>query len=110
MSVSASVGSPSSSASGAGLSAPNSSSAAGGSDLKSAPKVSDSNIGNKMLQKMGWKDGQGLGKKGQGRTEIIIAEQRTMGSGLGTEQARGGPGDSYKESARKTLWSRYNAS
>ena len=92
------------------LSALESSSAAGGSDLKSAPKVSDSNIGNKMLQKMGWKDGQGLGKKGQGRTEIIIAEQRTMGSGLGTEQARGGPGDSYKESARKTLWSRYNAS
>ena len=86
------------------------SSSAGGSDMKSAPKVSDSNIGNKMLQKMGWKDGQGLGKKGQGRTEIIIAETRTMGSGLGTEQSRGGPGDSYKESARKTLWSRYNAS
>ena len=24
------------------------------------------NIGNKMLKQMGWSDGQGLGKKGQG--------------------------------------------
>ena len=79
---------------------------AGGADGKK--KIGSDNKGNKMLQKMGWKDGQGLGKKGQGRTEIIIAEQRTMGSGLGTEQSKGGPGDSYKESARKTLWSRYN--
>ncbi len=33
--------------------------------------LDSSNIGNKMLQKMGWKDGQGLGKSNQGRTDIV---------------------------------------
>ena len=85
------------------------SSSSGGTDLASAPKVAGSNIGNKMLQKMGWKDGQGLGKNKQGRTDIILAQQRTQGSGLGTQQSSGNPNDSYKENARKTLWSRYNS-
>lgn len=34
-------------------------------------KLDSSNIGSKMLQKMGWKEGLGLGKSNQGRTEII---------------------------------------
>ena len=42
---------------------------AGGVDGKQ--KIGSDNKGNKMLQKMGWKDGQGLGKKNQGRTEIV---------------------------------------
>ena len=29
------------------------------------------NVGNRMLQKMGWQEGQGLGKGNQGRTDII---------------------------------------
>lgn len=29
------------------------------------------NVGNKLLQKMGWTEGQGLGKSNQGRTSII---------------------------------------
>ena len=55
--------------------------------LKSAPKVSNDNIGKKMMLKMGWQDGQGLGKNGQGRTEIIIAEHkvRKWRSGLGLD-------------------------
>ena len=76
--------------------------------MADAPKVAESNIGNKMLQKMGWKDGQGLGKSNQGRTDIIHAQQRSAGSGLGSGQSGGNPNDSYKENARKTLWSRYN--
>ena len=36
-----------------------------------------------MLQKMGWKDGLGLGKKNQGRTEIIQTQSRMAQSGLG---------------------------
>ena len=30
-----------------------------------------SNVGSKLLQKMGWQEGQGLGKSNQGRTTII---------------------------------------
>lgn len=28
--------------------------------------IGNDNIGNKLLQKMGWSEGQGLGKQGQG--------------------------------------------
>ena len=33
--------------------------------------IGSDNIGSKMLQKMGWKEGLGLGKTNQGRTDII---------------------------------------
>ena len=83
-------------------------SSSGSGDLASAPKIGEDNVGNKMLQKMGWKDGLGLGKKNQGRTDVINVQQRTAMSGLGTAQSAGNPNESYKENARKTLWSRYN--
>ena len=85
-----------------------SSTGSGSTDHASAPKIGEDNLGNKMLQKMGWKDGLGLGKKNQGRTEVINVQQRTAMSGLGTAQSGANPNESYKENARKTLWSRYN--
>lgn len=33
--------------------------------------ISAENVGNKMLQKMGWTEGMGLGRSNQGRTDII---------------------------------------
>lgn len=33
--------------------------------------IDESNVGNRLLQKMGWTEGQGLGKTNQGRTNII---------------------------------------
>lgn len=40
------------------------------SNLAARP-ISESNVGNRLLQKMGWSEGQGLGKSNQGRTNII---------------------------------------
>jgi hypothetical protein len=37
----------------------------GAGQAEAAPKLDESNVGNRMLQKMGWKDGLGLGKKNQ---------------------------------------------
>lgn len=33
--------------------------------------IGEDNIGNRMLQNMGWKSGSGLGRQMQGRTGII---------------------------------------
>lgn len=40
------------------------------SNLANVP-IDQSNVGNRLLQKMGWSEGQGLGKSNQGRLNII---------------------------------------
>lgn len=72
--------------------------------------IGGENIGNKLLQKMGWSHGQGLGKANQGRTDPIEARRRNQMSGLG---ARGSNvvadvGDSYRDALKKTMFARYN--
>lgn len=66
------------------------------------------NIGNKLLKKMGWNDGQGLGKTNQGRTEIIEAERRVQSVGLGVQASNYAVvGDSYKDCVKKMMYHRY---
>lgn len=78
------------------------------STIASQP-ISEGNIGNKLLQKMGWKAGSGLGKTNQGRTEIIEAEQRNSTAGLGSKSSAigAGPGDDYKTYIKKKMKQRY---
>jgi len=57
-------------------------------EVESGPKaeqtIGSDNIGNKMLQKMGWKEGLGLGKSNQGRTNIVeVSTQRQFSSSIG---------------------------
>jgi RNA-binding protein 5/10 len=69
--------------------------------------IKDDNVGNRMLQKMGWQEGQGLGKGNQGRTDIITTERRAPNAGLG---ARGVPvidDDDRYSRARKLTLARY---
>jgi len=72
--------------------------------------IGSDNIGNKLLQKMGWSAGLGLGKTNQGRTAPIETKRRSATAGLG---ARGADivaeeGATYKENVKKTLFARYN--
>jgi len=70
-----------------------------------------SNVGARMLQSMGWKEGEGLGKDGKGIVDPVQAEAYSRGAGLGSS---GGPlpmesmiGTSYKAAAKAMARARY---
>ncbi len=52
--------------------------------------ISKDNKGFKLLQKMGWQDGKGLGKDSKGRTEPVKVEERAERQGLGAEASFAG--------------------
>lgn len=99
----------------------------GGGGPAPAMPISSSNVGSRLLQKMGWSEGQGLGRKNQGRTQIIEvhkvlnliqmfiinylfiyqAEQRSSNVGLGNKGGSLAPGDDYKTYIKKMMKSRY---
>ena len=47
-------------------------------------EITDSNKGRKMLEKMGWRKGEGLGKDGGGMKTLIQLQLRWTHAGLGT--------------------------
>ncbi|XP_018322583.1 RNA-binding protein 5-A isoform X2 [Agrilus planipennis] len=69
--------------------------------------IGSDNVGNRLLQKMGWMEGQGLGKTNQGRTTIIQAEQRNSTVGLGNKSYSAVAGESYKDCVKKMMYARY---
>ncbi|XP_075997374.1 RNA-binding protein 5 isoform X2 [Genypterus blacodes] len=71
--------------------------------------LNSDNIGNKMLQAMGWKEGSGLGRNRQGITTPISAQMRTKGAGLGTKGSNYTltASDTYKDCVRKAMFARF---
>lgn len=59
--------------------------------------LSQENVGFRMLHKMGWKEGSGLGKGEQGTTQPVPLEQRASRSGLGSTS----PGN---ENPKSLIW------
>ncbi|XP_017061079.1 RNA-binding protein 5-A [Drosophila ficusphila] len=72
-----------------------------------AMPISSSNVGSRLLQKMGWSEGQGLGRKNQGRTQIIEADGRSNNVGLGNKSGHMIPGNDYKSYIKKMMKQRY---
>ncbi|TKW52009.1 RNA-binding protein 5 [Colletotrichum tanaceti] len=64
------------------------------------PSAPPQSKGAGMLAKMGWSTGQGLGAKGDGRTEVIATHAYQEGVGLGAEG--GNLGDAAELAQRKT--------
>ncbi|KAI0831791.1 hypothetical protein BC628DRAFT_1486301 [Trametes gibbosa] len=52
------------------------------------PGKDESNVGNKLLKMMGWKEGQGLGTAGEGRVDPIQTAIYAAGVGLGAAKAK----------------------
>ena len=48
--------------------------------------IHSSNVGFKMLQKMGWKKEKGLGKEGKGITAPVEATTKTLHVGIGKDE------------------------
>lgn len=50
--------------------------------------ISNSNVGFKLLKKIGYKEGEGLGKEGQGRVDPLLVKKRPANSmsGVGVEE------------------------
>lgn len=82
---------------------------AAGTKIDSASKpLGTDNKGATLLSKMGWREGTGLGKTGQGRTEAIKLESQIGTSGLGSKSYKVDPGLSYKEAVKKIMYQRYH--
>ncbi|XP_037638030.1 RNA-binding protein 5-like isoform X2 [Sebastes umbrosus] len=70
--------------------------------------LTSDNIGNKMLQAMGWQEGKGLGRHQQGITAPISASLRTKGTGLGIKSSYElSASDTYKDAVRKAMFARF---
>ncbi|XP_034539718.1 RNA-binding protein 5-like [Notolabrus celidotus] len=71
--------------------------------------LTSDNIGNKMLQAMGWQQGKGLGRHQQGITTPIAASLRTKGTGLGIKGSAYelSASDTYKDAVRKAMFARF---
>lgn len=74
--------------------------------------LKEDNIGNKLLQAMGWNEGQGLGKSNQGITQPIEASMRQASAGLGAPGSNYGSlynsSGNYKDTLRSLTHARYH--
>ncbi|XP_068150537.1 RNA-binding protein 5-A-like isoform X2 [Drosophila tropicalis] len=70
--------------------------------------IASSNVGSRLLQKMGWSEGQGLGRKNQGRTHIVEAsDRRSENLGLGNKVSGLRRDDDYNTYVKRMMKQRY---
>jgi len=84
----------------------------GGPDVDSSAyqdnKLTQSNIGFKMMQKMGWNEGKGLGSTGMGITAPIGKSGNPVaGAGLGANPSQAAEGDDEFDTYRKRMMMAY---
>lgn len=76
-------------------------------DVASKPLGLD-NKGAKLMTKMGWREGIGLGKSNEGMTDIIKLESQVGKSGLGSKSYKVDPSLSYKDAVKQIMYQRYH--
>lgn len=72
-------------------------------------EIGEDNVGNRLLQKMGWRAGKGLGREEQGIVGPVEAQTSTPGVGLGVKRGiyTAGPGETYSACIKKLTAARY---
>ena len=65
-------------------------------------------IGRRLMEGSGWKDGQGLGSKGQGRPTMIDNQGQQGRHGLGFKKSNQRPGTSYSSMQHRVTKGPYN--
>ncbi|EAU88125.2 hypothetical protein CC1G_03797 [Coprinopsis cinerea okayama7 len=78
------------------------------------PGQDESNVGNKLLKMMGWKEGTGLGAEGEGRTDPIETAIYAQGVGLGASKGKdisslSGGYSGYVQMAQEAARERYGS-
>eukprot|EP00913_Durusdinium_trenchii_P025447 g23889.t2 len=78
----------------------------------SSSRAFESDIGKKILMKYGWREGQGLGRLKNGRTECVQGERREEKKGLGVEKRKSEDGNSGTTGGpiASTVWPRASPS
>jgi len=75
------------------------------------PGEDENNVGNKLLKKMGWSSGSGLGVSGEGRIAPIATAIYAQGAGLGAskgkEIGKGADPFDYSSSVKESARERY---
>ncbi|KHJ89423.1 g-patch domain protein [Oesophagostomum dentatum] len=79
------------------------------SEAASMRPLGDDNIGSRLLKGMGWREGQGVGRNGQGIINPIEPTRRVEGAGLGAMGSKimHGAEATHQERVRATFYSRY---
>ncbi|CAG8492831.1 3599_t:CDS:2 [Funneliformis caledonium] len=72
-------------------------------------KIGSDNKGNKLLQKMGWKEGQGLGRHGTGILDPVqfITNEGRVGLGAGGKKSQNSTTESLQEATRRVAKERF---
>ncbi|CEL52198.1 RNA-binding protein 5-A OS=Xenopus laevis GN=rbm5-a PE=2 SV=1 [Rhizoctonia solani AG-1 IB] len=74
------------------------------------PAKDDTNVGNKLLKKMGWSEGVGLGAGGEGRVNPVETAIYEQGVGIGASKAKEVTNfQGYREMAKDSARDRYNS-
>ncbi|KAG8941773.1 hypothetical protein FRC04_004090 [Tulasnella sp. 424] len=77
------------------------------------PGKDETNVGNKMLKKMGWSEGSGLGAEGEGRAEPVTAAVYSSGAGIGASKGKevtGFTSTNYADAAKESARERFESS
>ncbi|RIA80570.1 hypothetical protein C1645_745149 [Glomus cerebriforme] len=72
-------------------------------------KIGSDNKGNKLLQKMGWKEGQGLGRNGTGMLNPIqfVTNEGRIGLGAGGKRNQNNTTETLQEATRRVAKERF---